>query len=281
MARKWAVLCANVAGPLHTSAWPRAYALFASLFCGCPGNPYVIGRYDDASAQLDGSLTGGRADAAASEAVDECDAGYARALLCSGFEDDLTVEWDVATAGAASLERASSRSHLGAGALHASSEGPNSYAMAIGTFPALRSGELFVRSYVYVPSELRTEIMNILYVGEERRAEPFEGIDLNLTDGALHMFSPQASPTRQVSTLLVPRDRWFCLRLHVRLDDTQGFVELSVDEQLVLESRRFDTVPTDGINTLRVGIDWSSEQSAPFDVFYDDLVVDTQSVDCM
>jgi hypothetical protein len=258
----------------------------ALVLAACPGNPYVIGHYADAgrgvvaedgsSAALDGAVEAGR-----NELVDECSQLHAGALLCSGFEpEELTADWDVAVTREATLARSTARSHLGAGSLHATTEGASSYAIAIARFAALRSGELFVRAYLYVPADQPTEIMNILFVGDDKRTEPFQGIDVNLQSGVPYVFSPQSNPTRHAGLFAIPRDRWFCLRARFVIDALQGSVQLYIDDQLALESRRFDTLPDDGIDVVRAGIDWSSEQAARFEIYFDDMVVDTAPVAC-
>lgn len=223
----------------------------------------------------------GAADAPAVDAARvSCPPPHDAALFCSEFERALESEWEVASTGSATLERSTTRSHRGGGALRAASDGASSYAVVSADFAPLRSGVLFVRSYVYVEAGLDSEIMNILFVGDRARTEPFAGVDVNLDDGVLQLFSPRATPTRQAGTLAIPRGRWFCLRLQLAIDDVEGSLELFVDDQLVLSSGRFDTLPAAGVNVLRAGIDWSSQQTSRFEIYFDDLVVDTRALDC-
>jgi hypothetical protein len=256
-----------------------AFLVCAMLLVACPDNPYVIGRVREGDAQRPSAQTDAGLDAAD---ADECAAAHQNALLCSGFESaELEAEWDdSASAREGTLERTGSRVHSGMGALHASSAGPSSYALVSGAFGPLYAGDLYVRTYVYVPAALRTEIMNVLFVGDGDPVEGFHGVDFNLENGAAQLFSPQA-PQRYTDSALIPRDRWFCLRMHVGIDDQRGSVQVFVEERLALQSALFDTLPDDGINQLRLGIDWASEQEELFEIYFDDVVVDTAPVRCL
>ena len=53
-----------------------------------------------------------------------------------------------------------------------------------------------------------------------------------------------------------------------------------VDDQLALDARSIDTLPDDGVTQFRAGIDWSSEQDSLFEIYIDDLVLDTAPVAC-
>jgi hypothetical protein len=268
MARAVALVCASA-----------VCAGVACIAAACSGNPYVIGRVDDAGAE---SGTASSSDAAAGEgAAGECTAAHQGALLCADFEaSELESEWSFTDhSGDAQVERSTLRSHHGVAALRASSFGPESQALVAADLPALRTGKLHVRTHVYVPAQLSTEIMNVMFVGDADASEPFQGVDFNLEDGAAQLFSPQSSE-RYTDTESIPRGRWFCLRLELSIDDTAGRVRVWVDERLALETNPFDTLPDAGVNQLRVGIDWSSNQAAFFEVYFDDVVVDTEPVAC-
>ena len=249
----------------------RATAALCALgLLGCSDGRYVIGR----NAERDAAVVDG--------GVGECSGVHASAVLCSGFEpEQLTAEWtDDAIEGAGALERSTLRAHSGQASLHASTSDASSAAVLVQSFAAVRSGELHLRVHLYVPVG-PTEIINLIYLGAAPGPDPFVGIDINLQDGAVQVFSPQASPSRQTGELQVPRQRWFCLRARVELRDEGGVVAVSVDDQLAIEATQIDTLPPGGLTDLRVGIDWSSAQEAPFEVYVDDVVLDTQPVDCL
>lgn len=242
-------------------------ALFAAwLGAGCADNPYVIGRYPDAG------------DAAVSECVES----YADALACGDFEGSaLDGGWDeTVIENQGELERSELRSHSGGASLRAASLDAMSVAVVSSTFEPVRSGSLYLRAHLYVEASLLTDTMNVFFLGASPQPDPFTGIDINIKDGALQVFSPQADPVRQTGALLIPRDRWFCMRARIELSD-DAVVEIFADEALALRATQIDTLTDEGITQLRAGIDWSSEQSEPFELFIDDLVLHDEPVPCL
>jgi hypothetical protein len=245
-----------------------AVMIGALLALACVDNPYIIGRVGD------GGAAGRASDAGASE----CGAAT---LLCSDFEQDLLRDWDdIALERTGMVERSSARAHAGSSALHAVSRGARSAAVVRSSFAPLRSGELGLRVYLYVPAGLPTETMNLLFVGAAADLDTFDGIDINLEDGAVQVFSPQFAPTRHTGSAVIPRDRWFCFRVQIAIDDRAGSVRAYVDEPLAIEALDQDTLPLAGLTTVRAGIDWSSEQAAFFEIYMDDLLVAPGQVAC-
>ena len=179
------------------------------------------------------------------------------------------------------VERSSVHLHTGSGALHASSTSMMSVAVLSASFPPALSGELYLRAYVYVPVNLPTETMNILFLGNEASGAPFSGIDLNLQDGAVQVYSSASDPQRHTGSLTIPRDRWFCLRARVALAATDGAVQAYVDDVLALDARGLDTLPSGGVQQLHAGIGWSSAQDAFFEIYFDDIVLDSVPVACL
>ena len=250
----------------------RLARVFAMLSCalgawGCADNPYWIGQRRDHGAP----------DAA----VDECPAD---ALVCSGFEaEQLRDEWpETHLENSAEVARSRARAHSGVASLRAQSSGANSVAVVTARFAPLRSGTLYLRAYLYVPDQQPTETMNVFFLGSrpDPDPDPFVGMDINLEQGALQLFSPQAQPRRQTGSYRIPRDRWFCLRAEIELGDGSQ-VSLFVDDQLALRATGVDSVPPEGVSMLRAGVDWSSEQEASFELFIDDLALDTSPLACL
>ncbi len=238
----------------------------SSILClGCAGllaactDSYVIGRFVD----------------------DGCKA-HPDAILCSGFESPDLSDWSrVSVFGNAALEQTSDRAYEGNGALHASSTGEKSSAVVASEFPAVKDGDLFLRSFLYVPAGLTTKTMNVFFLGDVATPDPFKGIDVNLEDGAFSTYVPENNPQRFTSTALtIPRDEWFCLQIHVHVATGAGAVTILVDGQTALDEQGMNTRPDAGIHLLRAGIDWSSLQTEPFDYYVDGLVLATANVDC-
>jgi hypothetical protein len=262
-------------------------SLWALLLCAtaCVDNPYVAGglRADTGDGgPSDASM--GDAGADGSAVLDPCQS-HAAALVCSGFERSELEGFDAQVIqGDARLERSDARARSGSGALHAVSSDAESTAVVARELEPRFTGTLHLRVWLYVPGGLPTETMNLLFLGDDPNpsldpAVPFRGLDLNLEDGALQVYSPQSVPDRVTGAVAIPRDRWFCLRMEVELADA-GAVRAFVDDGLALEAAPLDTLPDAGVHLLRAGIDWTSGQTAPFEVFMDDLVLADALVPC-
>jgi hypothetical protein len=236
-----------------------AVLVSATALSGCHDGSYVIGRFHDDGCQSHG-----------------------RAILCSGFEKpDLSDFTQVLTDNQATIEQTGERAHRGDGALHASSTDQKSAAVVAEEFPAVLDGDLYLRAFMYVPDGLPTHAMNILFLGDFATPDPFKGTDFNLETGAFSTYSPQDHPDRFTSdTLVVPRDRWFCFQMHMVVSPDAGAVTINVDGDVALEEMAMNTQPDVGVHLLRIGIDWSSLQTEPFDYYVDDLVLDTAPVEC-
>jgi hypothetical protein len=235
------------------------------MLAACADNPYLIGHALD-------SVDAGSG---------ECPAG---ALICAGFEDaDPGASWtDVVIENAGEIETSNDRVHSGASSVHAQSSGPAAVAVVMLRFPAVRAGSLYLRSYVYVPSGVPTQTMNLFFIGsrpDPLGSDPFVGVDFNLENDALQVYSPQSEPRRQTGTLKIPRDRWFCFRAEVEIG-AEAVVAIYVDDALAVRASGVDSLPDEGVSMLRAGIDWSSDQADYFEVFMDDLVLDTRPVEC-
>lgn len=230
---------------------------------GCVDNPYVIGRLPDAGSR------------------DDCAAGSGSALVCSGFEAAGLSDWSLPMLErSAQVEQTGAHVHHGHLALHARSRAAMSVAVVASTFPAVRSGSVYFRLYVYLPAGVSTQTINILFLGDEPGPQTFAGLDFNLQDGALQVYSAASEAPRRTGTVEVPRDRWFCLRAHVAVSGERGSVQLYVDDALALDAANLVTLPSAGLRQFRAGVGWSSEQTELFEVYMDDVLVDTAPVSC-
>jgi hypothetical protein len=235
-------------------------ALFAFLAApACGTESHVIGRFTD----------------------DRCDE-YGDALVCSGFERPDLSEWEqVIVVKDARVEQTDSRAFGGRGALHAESLGDESAGVVAREFETITSGALHLRAHLYVPEGLPTDAINIFFLGDYATPDPFRGVDFNLESGALSTYVPGQAPDRFTSTTLtIPRDHWFCLQIAMTLSPDAGTVTMLVDGQVGLEQANMKTLPEGGVHLLRAGVDWSSLQTEPFDIYMDDLVLSTSPVDC-
>lgn len=226
---------------------------------GCEHNPYVIGAF-----------------------VDDACRAHTGVIACSGFERPDLSEWsrtEVVSTGA--VEQTDSRFRSGRGALHATTTDRDSEGVVALEFPPVTSGELFLRVYMYVPGNVETKTSNVLFLGDEPSPDPFKGIDFNLESDAPQIFAPQNDPARYSSTTVtVPRDRWFCFQTTLGISQDAGVVSIAVDGVDALEVTGLRTLTAGGVHLLRAGVDWSSKQTTPFEIFMDDLVLSTAPVAC-
>jgi hypothetical protein len=247
-------------------AWQRprmrraAFWLGLLSSAGCTQNPYVIGEH----------------------VADECQGELAAAIACSGFEsEDVGSGWtETTTIGSAAVERTTEEAHIGRGALRARSFGADSVGVVSREFDAVRSGTLYLRAHVFVPADVPTDTINIFFLGDQPAPDPFTGFDINIADGVPQLFSPQLDPARQDGAGEIPRDEWFCFRAELRVSDTEGSIELFVEDESVLQVAAIDTLPDDGVHLFRAGVDWSSEQTDPFEMYLDDVALSTEPIAC-
>jgi hypothetical protein len=231
----------------------------AAALTGCEDGSYLIGRFRD----------------------EVCDA-YRDALACSGFEKPDLSDWtSVVVENEAHIEQSEARARDGRGALHAESAGSKSAAVVAREFEPVKDGSLYLREYLFVPDGLPSKTINILFLGDYATPDPFKGVDFNLEDGALSTYVPGNNPDRFTSTtLVIPRDRWFCLQVDMIVSPDAGALTMRVDGEIGLEQKDMNTRPAAGVHLLRTGVDWSSEQADPFEFYVDDLVLSTEPVDC-
>jgi len=233
--------------------------LSLAVLAGCSDNPYEIGRFDDPGCDAAGDV-----------------------LFCSGFERPDLSEWDetvVISSGAIRQTEALVRS--GRGALLATSEYNESAAAVAAEFPVVTDGALHLRTYIYLPGEFDTMTTNVLFLGDAPYPDPFKGVDFNFEAGAPEIFSPESDPVRYTSTtLMIPRDAWFCYQVELGVSEDAGWVRISVDGEVALDQGELDTLPEAGVHLLRAGVDWSSKQMTPFAIYMDDLVLSRSAVAC-
>jgi hypothetical protein len=233
--------------------------LWVSALTGCSDDPYVIGRFVDTSC-----------------------AERADAIFCSGFERPDLSEWDqTVVVNRAQVSQTEGVKRSGRGALHASSTAAESAGVVSVEFPRLDEGELFLRVYMYLPSGLDTMTTNVLFLGDQPTPDPFKGVDFNFEAGAPEIFVPENYPNRFTSTtLVIPRDAWFCYQVRLAIGQDEGAVSSRVDGTVALDETGLDTLPAGGVHLLRAGIDWSSKQEAPFAIYMDDLVLSSTELAC-
>ncbi|HET9955161.1 MAG TPA: hypothetical protein VFQ61_11690 [Polyangiaceae bacterium] len=232
---------------------------FGLLFAGCQDNPYTIGHFRD--------------DLCATREQD---------LVCSGFEQPDLSDWgEQVLVNAGSLAQTEQVSRRGRGALLAGSTDRDSAAAVAKEFSSVTSGSAFLRVFMLIPSGVETKTTNVLFLGDQPAPDPFKGIDFNFESDAPEIFVPENDPVRFTSTsLVVPRDRWFCFEADVLVSEAAGAVQIRIDGAVALDQTGLDTLPPQGVHLIRAGVDWSSKQTTPFAIYMDDLVLSAAPVGC-
>lgn len=218
------------------------------------------------------AVSSGRADVAADiDSGTQCGGVY-----CFGFEEpavlgDNVVERD------GSLTQDCTRAHSGAcsGAAILTAGGGVAY-LAMDVSPA--QVHWFVRAYVWIPSELVVDDIAIIHVGT-RGGNAGVNVDLREAD-RLELFAIESEQAMLTPEGVTRRNEWMCLLVEVWASEAAGQTSLSVDGQTVLQASDVDTSPPNGTEFITVGIDWSSGTQQAGTLWFDDVVVSNQRVDC-
>ena len=209
-----------------------------------------------------------------------CDDALSGVLFCDGFETAGFPGWDTTRETDGRVTRATGTTWRGAGALRAETLAPagqaNLFTLAL---PAVGSGELWARVYLFVPSGAAFVDVNVLSLHED--ASPFLGVAFGVRDGERpYVFASTESASYAAPTVRLVRDRWICVLLHVTVDDTAGAVELSLDGDVAVARTAIDTRPGAGFSYLVAGIGYSDPAQPPIEIYLDELAVDDAPLAC-
>jgi hypothetical protein len=208
----------------------------------------------------------------------ECTTRFVDALLCSGFEADEGPYWSL-EANDGQVEILDGEAHGGVSALRAEVTSGGGSATAYRSFTPVGSGDLWVRMHVRVPTPGALRAINLLAL--EHEGSDVFGVDVNATsNGRFEVFLTEAGTFAPDPEVRAPVDVWACLELHVVPSNTDGTVELFVDEQLAVSATGIDSFPDGAYDRLRVGLDWTDRAQGRVYVFVDDVVVALARVGC-
>jgi hypothetical protein len=235
-------------------------------------HPSDAGSLDDAGrAGSDAEVDSGPADLCpASDAV-----------FCDGFEDTEFQNWSYPIMQNGTAVQATDGKYVrsGVGSLHATTgpAAPNTSARyGVRAFDHQKSGEIWLRSYYYIPkSTVADPAFSTCVVAEVE--PPYFGFSLLVLPTRVAI---GVGSTRHPGTLEFRRDRWVCVELHVRIAASGGVFEAYLDGALAARSPAMDTVPDRGYTTLDVGIHYTDPAQGPVEVYVDDVVADTTRVGC-
>ena len=234
------------------------------------GPPADAGISDDAGPLPDG----GPADPTG------CDDVHADALFCDGFEVDYAMRWDHVRETNAVLGRDSDRVHRGVGALRAEATDARAFGyVATDAMDGLTETELFVRFWVWVPSGVGIDRINLVYAGESM--SPWGGMAFGLIDDGRVFADPNPSEEMlQTATRAMPRDRWTCLEARLVMDEVDGALEFWIDGELAGTESGLDTFPDSGFQSFNFGLALTEFEQPPITLWFDELVVDTTRIGC-
>jgi hypothetical protein len=255
------------------------------------GRPRDAGGRDSAlredAGELDAGTVIGDEDAGEETDAGEIDAGdeltlcqrrHASALFCDGFEDAGLDAWDRAdTEPGATTRRATSPIFDGSGSLRVQTgDGYSVAAMHKEVFPLMSSGDLWVRSYYFLPTESVVEAVEFAGLSSFDGTEELvifagEGV----SDFHCHGY---CGDIRQDMTIALERDRWLCIEQHVRFDATDGLIEVFVNGDLVGTRGALDTTSRGGLTTIEAGIVWQEQPGTT--IYVDEVVGDTSRIGC-
>lgn len=208
-----------------------------------------------------------------------CDDAHAGAIFCDGFEsgDISRWLWDSESNGTVVIQNAShyrgSYAMRGDWTADATAEAYLEARPLTGT----RSGDLYLRGYFFMPSSTTFDSLNVYGVGEAGGAN--DSVVVTFRAGELGVY-PSIPDRTYASSAAVPRDRWFCLELHIRVADS-GSVELFLDGASILTQSAIDTLPALGYTRLTAGVDQYTPRTTPSGhMYFDELVLDDAPIGC-
>jgi hypothetical protein len=210
---------------------------------------------------------------------------YPGTIFCDGFEDPDLAGWTPAPAPRSSngwAERVTDRVRSGSGALRAYTtvigEGHRGY--AISDELEITGPDVYFRAFFYV--EGSSILSSASYMLLRQSGAQDYGTGLEVANGAanLRLQTAESAITTKLGAVTVPKGRWTCLEGHVAMDETSGTAEYFVDGALAVTIADHDTIPTDGYDSLAVGVARAGANQEPLAVWVDDVVVATERIGC-
>jgi hypothetical protein len=191
-------------------------------------------------------------------------------LFCDGFESpNLADVWTLAGGVSTGAPR------TGSASLAAAITSQTRVASAaVRTFGASAGTELFARAWFFVPATSSLAHLNLLSFPGDSSGD----IAVYTSQNELRVWNFAVSGSSS-SGLAVPRDRWFCIELHVSIGAT-GAIEVRLDDQPVITRSNELTQLPGGYGWLEVGITWAHPVQPPTSLRVDDVVAATQPIGC-
>jgi hypothetical protein len=197
-------------------------------------------------------------------------------LFCEDFEADSPLTTIEATPPSFVIAD-ESLPYRGLRSLHGHTTRPLEPAWILGgPLPAVMSGELHARWYLYVPAQPVEIIMASVHLLEQ--PAPNHGVDFSFTTTGVQI-SCTAAGEVGTATQAVPRDRWTCIQLRIVIDDIAGSVETFIDDVPSAALFGVDTLPAAGYKNVHAGL-FAGGATNPMDLWTDELVIATTPIGC-
>jgi hypothetical protein len=163
----------------------------------------------------------------------------------------------------------------GTGALQADAATRGQRARLVHALTVQTSGVVYLRAWLYVPPSVTIGEIDALSLGDVDGGD--WGTRLVLAGDELGASIPTGALTSL--HLVVPKGQWFCVRLEVTLDATNGCVHVYLNDTEAVYAQNVHTLPANGVLNVSAGIE-QSVQDGTAQLLVDQLVVDTQPVAC-
>ena len=208
---------------------------------------------------------------------------YPGALICDDFEGGQKPYWTVVANAPAQASLETCLVHGGSTALWARPTGGIPVQVQEQLSPAVAAGNLFVRTFLYLPSSATLPNWTVLYEVWDSPTNWTNKISIDLQpDGSVTLNNWAGAGKSKTSltsaTAVIPRDQWTCVELEIVVDKVNGATRLYLDDtQVVTSTGNIRTRGTRAFCTVSTG---AVPGDAPLDLYQDDLVVATQRVGC-
>jgi hypothetical protein len=197
------------------------------------------------------------------------------AVFCDGFEDPSLDAW-AQTVG--SLVRQTAIVHTGTAAARATTDGSQQPAgINVTPFDDITSGSLHYRAWFYVPSGFAIDKIEMF---STNGSGSNLGTVFLVDQEELRVYAEPGLGHTVTTGVDVPRDRWFCIEVHVDVDASNGGLRLDLDGTTIGSGSGFGTLPTGGYTYLGVGSLFLPAGQSASTVYVDDVAAGTQPLGC-
>jgi len=172
------------------------------------------------------------------------------------------------------------RSFLGAFSLHPETTALGGMAARTHAVGPFTDGDLWLRTSLYLPGAAALQDFTFLNIGES--VEPYFGASLGFgSDGRAGAYSTiSATYVSDFDGLLIPRDTWVCLELHLVVDPSAGAIEIYLDGTRRASATGLNTVPGGGHSRFSAGIPWSDPAQGPVALYLDEVALSRVRLPC-